>query len=321
MKIELTLEEALAKASPRLQELMKYSAELLRKSEKLALVYHPDGFYLAFSGGKDSQALMHMAQLAGVKYTAHFSPSTIDPPENLKFIRKHYPEVQFTKVTESIYSVFQRRKCLPSMKIRWCCKDFKEHHGAGRVTLVGVRNSESARRANRREVEVTNRKFSGNLDEFDGWRDEQFEKKKAKLERKIKRTRKADREPLLAQFDQFSHHEEQMVTCVGGRDKLVVSPIIHWTDADVWEFLNNVVEVPHCQLYDEGWSRIGCICCPMASVKNTIRDIERWPWVKEKWIKAIMKVRKDAINSLTPPLLNRKTHSIHRRHLEILVAR
>lgn len=100
--------------------------------------------------------------------------------------------------------------------------------------------------------------------------------------------------PSQEQFDQFSPHTEQMVTCVGGKDRLVISPIIHWSDTDVWEFLNKVVEVPHCSLYDEGRTRLGCILCPMSSIKNSIRDIQRWPHVKENWIKAIMQVRKNA---------------------------
>ena len=60
---------------------LEYSINLLRKSEALALRYDPDaGFCLAFSGGKDSQALYHVAQMAGVKFHAFFSPTSIDPP-------------------------------------------------------------------------------------------------------------------------------------------------------------------------------------------------------------------------------------------------
>ena len=41
-----------------LQDKINYSIALLRKCEKMALDYDPEnGFYLAFSGGKDSQAL------------------------------------------------------------------------------------------------------------------------------------------------------------------------------------------------------------------------------------------------------------------------
>lgn len=41
-----------------LNDKITYSIALLRKCEQMALDYDPaDGFYLAFSGGKDSQAL------------------------------------------------------------------------------------------------------------------------------------------------------------------------------------------------------------------------------------------------------------------------
>lgn len=78
-----------------------------------------------------------------------------------------------------------------------------------------------------------------------------------------------------------------MVACVRGRDKIIISPILHWTERNVWEFLNEVVKVPHCELYDQGHTRIGCILCPMASYKNKLKDIERWPYVKKKWMETI----------------------------------
>lgn len=52
-------------------------------------------------------------------------------------------------------------------------------------------------------------------------------------------------------FDQFSKHEEEMVACVRGRDKIIISPILHWTERNVWEFLNEVVKVPHKQWMSE----------------------------------------------------------------------
>lgn len=44
---------------------LQYSIDLLHKAEKLAMRYSDDGFYLAFSGGKDSQALYHVAVVGG----------------------------------------------------------------------------------------------------------------------------------------------------------------------------------------------------------------------------------------------------------------
>jgi phosphoadenosine phosphosulfate reductase len=281
---------------------------LLRKAEKLALLYDKEnGFWTGFSGGKDSQALYHVTQLAGVKFKGYFSPTSVDPPEVIRFIRRNYPEVEFTPIKESIFQSFaENHKCLPSRTIRWCCAEFKEKGGEGKVVLVGVRNEESLKRSKRKEIEVSGRKYSGDLTGFQEWSDKRREK--------------------LAKdknFDQFSEHKEQMVTCINGHDKIIVSPIIHWTQEDVWEFLNDVMEVPHCELYDIGWHRIGCICCPMASYKNTLRDIQRYPHVKENWIKAIMRVRAAGKGEITPPKSGistsrtndggRRGHSIYER--------
>ena len=54
-----------------------------------------------------------------------------------------------------------------------------------------------------------------------------------------------------------------------------VCPICDWTHSDVWEYLNGK-GLPHCRLYDEGYKRIGCVCCPLVASRNT-RDIERYP--------------------------------------------
>lgn len=54
-----------------------------------------------------------------------------------------------------------------------------------------------------------------------------------------------------------------------------VCPIFDWTDADVWEFLDSR-GLPHCSLYDEGFRRIGCVCCPL-SPSTMRRDAVRWP--------------------------------------------
>lgn len=252
-----------------------YSINLLRKFVPLALRYDPtDGFFLAFSGGKDSQALYHVAQLAGVPFKAHFSPTSVDPPQLIRFIRTQYKDVQWQKLKRSIYQVAVDKNILPTMRVRWCCQEFKENAGAGKVTLIGVRHEESARRAKRNEVEVSNRTFSGDYDTFMQWSEEQIKKKYKNVN-----------------HDQFSIDKEHEVKCINGKDSILVSPIIDWTARDVWDFLNGM-EIPHCELYDMGYTRIGCILCPMSSRKSKIRDMQLFPHVKEKWIKAIMEIRR-----------------------------
>ena len=268
-------------------ERLQHSIELLRKAEKIALKYDAEnGYFLAFSGGKDSQALYHVAKLAGVKFRAHMNFTSVDPPQVIRFVRKQYPDVITHAPHKSIYQLAIDRGILPSMRIRWCCADLKETAGAGKVTLIGIRKAESARRAKRHEVEVSGKKFSGNLEEFGEWQAQEIEKREAKLIRKMKREGKKVNE------DEFSLQKDNEIRCINGKDSILVSPIFEWSEQDVWYFLNEVVKVPHCELYDMGYSRIGCILCPMSQYKQKIREMQDFPHVKRNWLKAIKAIRR-----------------------------
>ena len=71
-------------------------------------------------------------------------------------------------------------------------------------------------------------------------------------------------------------------------------PIFDWTVDDVWGFLNGLA-IPHCSLYDEGFKRIGCVCCPLATTK-TRRDHERWPKITAMLYRAFCKNWEKAIS-------------------------
>lgn len=162
--VEVSLETALERASSGLRKKIQNSVDLLRKAESLALKYSDDGYYLAFSGGKDSQALYHVAKLAGVPFRAHMNLTSIDPPQVILFVKHNYPSVVLHKPIDSIYNISVERKyLLPSRIIRWCCAELKEGGGAGTVCLTGIRKEESTRRSKRSPVEVSNRSFAGNL--------------------------------------------------------------------------------------------------------------------------------------------------------------
>ena len=278
-ELQITLDEVLPKLPQSLQRKLLHGVDLLRKAEKLAFAYDSEnGFYLAFSGGKDSQCLYHVAKLAGVKFKAHMNLTSVDPPEVIRFVKKNYPEVELIKPGKSIFQHAIEKQILPTMRVRWCCAEYKETAGAGKVTLIGIRKAESSRRAKRNEVEINNRKFSGDLEGLEVYRKERNAQKRG-------RKPKNNREVTIVNAD-----GERTLGCIRGQESLLISPIIEWTDDDVWNFLNTI-GVAHCELYEQGWHRIGCIGCPMSPAKQKIIENKRWPHVKRNWIKSIKAIR------------------------------
>ena len=68
-----------------------------------------------------------------------------------------------------------------------------------------------------------------------------------------------------------------------------LNPIVDWDDAEVWEFIKEY-KVPYCELYDQGFKRLGCIGCPMGSREQREREFERWPKYKKLYLKAFEKL-------------------------------
>lgn len=215
--------------------------------------------------------------------------TSVDPPEVIRFVRKHYPEVVLIKPKTSIYNLAVEKQILPSMKVRWCCSEYKEAAGAGKVTLIGIRHQESSRRAKRKEVEISSRKYSGTLEGLEEYRQKVTAMQSPNKKRSNRRGKTAPHEEEDVNITNAT--EERTLGCISGKESLLISPIIHWTERDVWEFLTNVVRVPHCELYDQGFRRIGCIGCPMSNFRQKIIENQRWPHVKRNWIKAIMAIR------------------------------
>lgn len=237
-----------------LPQYVKDAINKIQKAEKLALNLSERGFYVAFSGGKDSQCIYHLCELAGVKFFAEMSATSIDPPDVIRFVRNQYPGVKIVPPKISIYDLAIKKKCLPTMLKRFCCAEFKETGGIGYCVMTGVRKSESVKRSKREILELSSHK---------------------------------------GQYS-FSQLKEVESLCIGGKDKVLFNPIIDWTEPQVWYFLNNVLHVKHCELYDKGKHRVGCLFCPMEPIREKIKDIQEYPHLTQKWIQTIDKIK--AIN-------------------------
>lgn len=123
------------------------SISLLQKYEP------PEGYYVCFSGGKDSVVLLDLVKRAGVKYDAHHSVTTVEPPELMRFCRDFYPDVIKESARATMAQLIVRRTLPPLRTVRYCCQLLKERRGRNRVKVTGIRNEESPRRRKRPAVE------------------------------------------------------------------------------------------------------------------------------------------------------------------------
>lgn len=121
-----------------LKQKLENSIALLKKAEPLALRTNSEGFWLAFSGGKDSQCLYHVAELSEVKFTANMNMTSIDPAEVVRFVKRNYPEVTLRAPEMNFYDLCIKKKCLPTRINRFCCDVLKERGGLGYVKLIGI---------------------------------------------------------------------------------------------------------------------------------------------------------------------------------------
>lgn len=240
-----------------------------------------EGYFLAFSGGKDSQCIYHLAKMAGVKFDAHYQVTSVDPPELVQFIKEQYPDVHRDIPHDkdgkpvTMWSLIAQHTIPPTRKARYCCAQLKEISGAGRIIVTGVRWAESVRRRKLHGVVSVKTKdkklIKKALDTVDG-------------------SALNERGGLIMNDD--NDEARRMVEHCFRTKRTMVNPIVDWTDDDVWDFLNDVAKVPHCKLYDPPYNdkRLGCIGCPMAGEKKRLADFERYPQYKAAYIMAFEKM-------------------------------
>lgn len=193
--------------------------------ERLHMFEPPAGYYLAYSGGKDSDVILDLAQRSGVKFTAHHALTTADPPEVVRHV-KSQPDVEIHRPKRTMWELVKAHHCPPRRQMRYCCQTQKEAGGSGFIVVTGIRWAESGLRGTRKMVEH----------------------------------------------------------CLRDKSKRYLHPIIDWTTTDVWDYIRKR-GISYCCLYDEGFSRLGCVLCPM--VRDVETHLSKWPQICRAWERAI----------------------------------
>ena len=114
------------------------------------------------------------------------------------------------------------------------------HSHRGGYTLTGVRRAESAKRSRRKGFEI------------------------------IGSTK--DKTILLNDNVEDRRETEYCMQ----KNTYICNPIIDWSEDDVWNFIRHN-NLPYCSLYDQGWTRLGCIGCPMGTIDQREEQFRRYP--------------------------------------------
>lgn len=112
----------------------------------------PEGYFVAFSGGKDSVVVLDLVKRSQVKFEAFYNVVTIEPPELIPFIKKNYPEVNLIYPEKNFHDLIIDNGFPPMRQMRYCHRQLKRG-GEDRIKITGVRAEESKRRAMKPQFE------------------------------------------------------------------------------------------------------------------------------------------------------------------------
>lgn len=234
----------------------------LQAASEMSLQVYKEPLVVTTSGGKDSSVCVALAQRAGIPFEVLHNHTTADAPETVYFIRDELKRLEERGIKctieypthkgkrASMWSIIPDSGSPPTMIQRYCCRILKEKGGVGRFITTGVRWAESSRRKKTRGI---------------------YEVNPARSKDKIILNNDNDDRRRLFE------------TCTL-QAKRTCNPIIDWEDTDVWDYLTSE-KMPVNPLYKCGYSRVGCVGCPMANKKRA-REFARYPKYKEMYIRA-----------------------------------
>ena len=135
--------------------------ELTKKVERAVKLIQQAGcdgmeVEVAYSGGKDSDVILELARMSGIKYRAIYKNTTIDPPGTIAHAKANGVEIRRARKT---FFQLMAQKGFPSRFVRFCCSELKEYKILDR-NIMGVRKAESNKRK-ARYSEPTECRFYG----------------------------------------------------------------------------------------------------------------------------------------------------------------
>jgi phosphoadenosine phosphosulfate reductase len=237
-----------------LTEKVNTALERIKFANEMRERLYEEPFFVAYSGGKDSDAVRILFALADVPHELWHNHTTVDAPETVRYVRS-IPGIHISYPERSMWKLIVHKGMPPTRLMRYCCTELKECGGEGRFVVTGVRWAESPRRkAIHDSLEITPPSYKN---------------------------------VVILNADN-AENRRQFETCQL-KGKRVFNPIVDWEDSDVWAFLDHY----GCKsnpLYECGFKRVGCVGCPLARKKVQLMEFERYPKYYDAYLRTFQRM-------------------------------
>lgn len=244
-------------------DLEQKAIERLKAASDMSLRLYKQPLVITYSGGKDSDVLLHLAEASGIPFEILHSLTTADAPQTVYHVRDTFRRLEDKGIKCAVDKHVQPdgsritmwnlivKQGVPTRLQRFCCRYLKETGGRDRFIATGVRWDESAaRKKNRGALEVI--------------------------------TSKKDNSLILSNDNS---EDRRLFESCQLKGKRVVNPIVDWKTDDVLDYIESE-HICMNPLYGCGFSRVGCIGCPMAGKAGREAEFAMFPKFKAAYIRS-----------------------------------
>lgn len=274
-----------------LQKKIDDSKDVLRLAAEMSKEYYHAPLIITYSGGKDSDVMLQLALecLDKKDFEVLNSHTTLDAPETVYYIRDKFKELKEKGIKatvryprykdgsyKSIWSLILKKTLPPTRFMRYCCSELKETTTPNRFVATGVRAAESAMRKGRDVFSVkgatkTEAFYYSNKHIHDVFEDD--------------KTRRHD--GGVENPNEVGVYDCTFISKAKQNKDLICNPIYEWSDSEIWEFIHER-NMNYNPLYDKGFTRVGCIGCPLSS--SQVNELEMYPKYKDQFIRTFDKM-------------------------------
>ncbi len=244
-------------------DLEQKAIDRLKAASDMSLRLYKQPLVITYSGGKDSDVLLHLAEASGIQFEVLHSLTTADAPQTVYHVRDTFHRLENKCIKCTVDKHVQPdgsritmwnlivKQGVPTRLQRFCCRYLKETGGRDRFIATGVRWDESAaRKKNRGALEVIASKKDNSL--------------------------------ILSNDNS---EDRRLFESCQLKGKRVVNPIVDWKTDDVLDYIESE-HICMNPLYGCGFSRVGCIGCPMAGKAGREAEFAMFPKFKAAYIRA-----------------------------------